>query len=173
MLDRPLRKDFLPFPRRPRELYSSSSASSTVAARRCDTAPVGGAASEPVGCGAASTGADAGAGAGAGSAGTAASGWGVAVPEMAFLDFEVLPLGGAPAARAASLAAFFSFLARFLLRMSSGVWVGLDGVVKGEKCEWRKMKGKMMKRKKCSYLLPCPYGTERVKEAHVLEQVGI
>jgi len=79
-----------------------------------------------VGCGAGSTGADggAGAGAGAGSAGTAASGWGVAVPEMAFLDFEGLPLRGAPAARAANLAAFFSFLARFLLRMSSGVWGG-------------------------------------------------
>lgn len=132
---------------------------------------MGGSASEPVGCGAASTGADAGSWAGVGAAGAASAGWGVAVPEMAFLPFAGLPLRGTPAAFAAALAAFFSFLARFLLRMSSGVWraalawleqsAGMSDVAEGT----REGRG--------SYLLPCPDRSEGVKEAHVLEQVRI
>lgn len=158
------RKDLPPRPRpRPRralerESYSSSSASSTVArGGRCDTVPAAGAASEPVGCGAES--ASTGAGAGVGSAW--ASGWGVAVPEAFFFPFEALPLRGVPAALAASLAAFFSFFARFLFLMSSGVCGVLDMIVLRER-------GVSM-----SYLLPCPHGSERVEEADVLEEIGV
>jgi len=94
-----------------RPAYSSSSASSTVArGGRCTTELAGGTVSEPVGCGAEA------AATGAGS--VAGSGMGDAVPFFPLVD---LPLVAA-VAFAATLAAFFSFLARFLALMSSGVY---------------------------------------------------
>jgi hypothetical protein len=72
------------------------------------TPPEGAAASEPVGFGADSTCAGAG-------TGVAVSGSGETPP---FFAFEGLPLA---LAFASALAAFFSFFARFLFLMSSGV----------------------------------------------------
>lgn len=51
------------------------------------------------------------------------------MPEMFFLPLAALPLRGVPAALAASLAAFFSFFARFLFLMSSGVCIVLKIIV--------------------------------------------
>jgi hypothetical protein len=91
--------------------YSSSSTSSTDArcGCRCTIEPID-AASEPVGCGAESTSAE-------------ASGTGVAVPGSGEAPPFLLFLTACPlaSALAACFAAFFSFLARFLALMSSGV----------------------------------------------------
>ena len=92
-----------------KRLYSSSSASSTVArGGRWVMPPEGAVASEPVGAGAESTSAG-------GDTGVAVPGRGDTPP---FLDFEGFPLA---LAFAAALAAFFSFFARFRFLMSSGV----------------------------------------------------
>jgi len=142
--------------------YSSLSTSSTVGrgTLRWVTAPEGGAASEPVGCGADSTfvGAD---------GGVVASGCGETPP---FLAFEGLPL---VLAFPAALAAFFSFFTRFRFLMSSGVWKVLDVHLQYFRAlqipifwvkYWWTLCGRGL-----TYLLPCPCRPERVEEAHVLE----
>lgn len=79
-----------------------------------------------------------------------------------------MPLAAA-SALAAALAAFFSFLARFLALTSSGVymkkWVS-SSVLHIQRID-RSERGME------TYLLPCPNGSETVKEPHVLEQVWI
>lgn len=143
---------FLPSP----SLYSSSSVSSTVArGGRCVTSPAG-AASWPVGLGAEST-------------FTGCCGAWAGVEGREAFAMPLLPLNGTPLALAAALAAFLSFLAAFLALMSSGVWEKK----RGSASDFVDMQPRLVIAKFGPYLLPCPYGTERIKETNVLKQIRI